>query len=434
MSLYGDQIKKIISPNEEIASKKSNPYINSQVYKAMQDNFRSLVEEAFSKLDNYTRLNNYKGWDLFDGLNSEVLQKSSIYKYPPVRLAWIQAFKRSPINFRAITRVPKSNNSKGFSLFLSGLVYSGRLSEAKELYSILINQAIKRKAGYAWGYNFPWESRAFYVPEGTPNVVSTVFVANALLDYFDATGNEEAFIKAASAADFILDELLLYEDEESVCFGYIPGEDARVHNASMMAAALLGRVFSLSGSAIYLEKSRKAMSYAINALKPDYSWPYGERSHHQFVDSFHTGFNLVALHDWMKSTRQSNWNEQLRKAYSYYIDNFWLSDGCPKYYNTSLYPIDIHASAQGIVTCTKLADIDERSHNLAQNIATWTIENMQSDSGYFYFQKKRFWKNKIPYIRWSQAWMFYALSILISSMNATHKEPGTQADTHENMV
>ena len=400
----------------------------------MQNNFRTLAETALSNLDSYTSRNDYKGWDLFDGLNSVFLQKSAFYKYPLVRLAWIQAFKRSPVNFRSITRVPKSNNSKGIALFLSGLVYSGRLSEAKTLYSRLINQAIKRKAGYAWGYNFPWESRAFYVPESTPNVVSTVFVANALLDYFDATGDEETFTKAVSAADFILDELLLYEDDESVCFGYIPGETARVHNASMMAAALLGRVFSLSGSHIYLEKSRKAMSYAINALKPNYSWPYGERHHHQFVDSFHTGFNLVALHDWMKSTRQNDWNDQLKNAYSYYIENFWLSDGCPKYYNNSLYPIDIHASAQGIVTCVKLAGVDDRSHNLARKIATWAIVNMQSDSGYFYFQKNRFWKNKIPYIRWSQAWMFYALSILVYGMNTTPREPGTLADTHENLV
>ena len=303
----------------------------------MQENFRALAEEAFSKLDRYTCLNDYKGWDLFDGLNSELLQKSPLYKYPPVRLAWIQAFKRSPVNIRAITRVPKGNNSKGFSLFLSGLIYSGRLKEAEVLYSRLIDQAIKRKAGYAWGYNFPWESRAFFVPAGTPNIVSTVFTANALLDYFDVTGKEEAFVKAVSAADFILDELLLYEDKESVCFGYIPGESARVHNASMMAAALLGRVFSHSGSDIYFDKSHKAMSYAINALKSDYSWPYGERSHHQFVDNFHTGFNLVALHDWMKSTGQSEWNEQLRNAYSYYIDNFWLPDGCVHPHQQVLY-------------------------------------------------------------------------------------------------
>ncbi len=65
----------------------------------------------------------------------------------------------------------------------------------------------------------------------------------------------------------------------------------------------------------FLEKSRKAMAYAIKALRRDYSWSYGERHHHQFVDNFHTGFNLVALHDWMESTGDHRWQEQLLGAY-----------------------------------------------------------------------------------------------------------------------
>ncbi len=83
----------------------------------------------------------------------------------------------------------------------------------------------------------------------------------------------------------------------------------------------------------------------------------------------------------------------------------------------SLYPIDIHCSAQGIVTCIKLKDYNERSLDMAYRIAGWAIENMQDREGYFYYQKTRWHTNRIPYIRWSQAWMFYALSKLISSYN-----------------
>jgi hypothetical protein len=49
---------------------------------------------------------------------------------------------------------------------------------------------------------------------------------------------------------------------------------------------------------------------------------------------------------------------------------------------------------------------------MAQRIARWAIDNMQDESGYFYYQKTKWYTNKIPYIRWSQAWMFYALSSL----------------------
>ena len=127
-------------------------------------------------------------------------------------------------------------------------------------------------------------------------MVTTVFVANAFLDYFDKTGEEEHLTIAMARCDFILEHLILFEEEDTLCFGYIPGEKARVHNASVLGAALLGRVFAYKKEEEFLEKSRKAMAYAIKALRRDYSWPYGERHHHQFVDNFHTGFNLVALH------------------------------------------------------------------------------------------------------------------------------------------
>jgi hypothetical protein len=49
----------------------------------------------------------------------------------------------------------------------------------------------------------------------------------------------------------------------------------------------------------------------------------------------------------------------------------------------------------------------------ARKIALWTIENMQDEEGYFYYRCGKFYKNKIPYIRWGQAWMMNALSYLL---------------------
>jgi hypothetical protein len=115
----------------------------------------------------------------------------------------------------------------------------------------------------------------------------------------------------------------------------------------------------------FFREIQEGNGLCIKALRPDCSWPYGERHHHRFVDNFHTGFNLVALHDWMESTGDYCWQEQLLRAYHYFLNTFWLEDGCPKYFNNSLYPIDIHCSAQGIVTCLKLQKLDERSLPLA---------------------------------------------------------------------
>jgi hypothetical protein len=53
--------------------------------------------------------------------------------------------------------------------------------------------------------------------------------------------------------------------------------------------------------------------------------------------------------------------------------------------------------------------------DLAEQIATWTIENLRSPHGYFYYQRKRFYTNRIEYMRWSQAWMSYGLARLLEA-------------------
>lgn len=373
----------------------------------------NIVRASLSRLNSSLATDNFKGWDLFDGLNSRLFQATPFYRSRFLRLVWIQLFKRSLINLRTLTAVPKGYNAKGLGLFASGLFIHGQMSEGMELLEKLKGMTCAEYPGKSWGYNFDWQARAFYVPQGKPNIVTTVFVANAFLDHYKFTQDVASLQLADGACEFILQSLTLHEDENTLCFGYIPGEEARVHNANMLGAALLGRVYAQTGNSKYLEKSRKAMAYTIAALKADFSWPYGERSHHQFIDNFHTGFNLVALKEWIDSTRERHWQTQLEGAYSYFLETFWLKDGCPKYYDDSLYPIDIHCSAQGIVTCLKLKELDSRSLPLAEKIAHWAITNMQDKKkGYFYYQKTRFFTNKIPYIRWSQAWMFYALSLL----------------------
>jgi hypothetical protein len=48
--------------------------------------------------------------------------------------------------------------------------------------------------------------------------------------------------------------------------------------------------------------------------------------------------------------------------------------------------------------------------DLAGRIVHWMVRNLQDKDGYFYFQKKKHYINRIPYMRWSQAWAFHALT------------------------
>jgi hypothetical protein len=232
------------------------------------------------------------------------------------------------------------------------------------------------------------------------------------LDFHEKFNDHSSLETAVDAVNFILNHLILFENDRFLCFSYMPGSTSRVHNVNMLGAALLARIYRHTSNQDCYEKSHKAMSYSVNALTPEHAWVYGESSLQQFIDNFHTGFNLVALNDWMNFTGESIWKEELKQAYRYFLNTFWLEDGCPKYYHNSLYPIDIHCSAQGIVTCLKLEKYDKNSGAFAEKIALWAIKHMQDRKGYFYYQQTRWYKNKNAYIRWSQAWMFYALSLL----------------------
>jgi len=392
-------------------------------------NKNQLIKSSFQSLYSYCSRNDYKGYDLFDGLNSRLLKATPLYNVKLFRLAWIQFFKHFPVNLRPVVLVPKGYNAKGLALFASGLLQVGNVEESRILYALLKKMTCTGYVGTSWGYNFDWEARAFYVPQGKPNLVTTVFVADSFLDYFYKTGDTEALTLVRGACKFLLKHLLLFEDESSLCFGYIPGEETRVHNANMLGAALLSRVYAQTREDILLEKSRKAMAYSVKALQNDFSWPYGERHHHRFTDNFHTGFNLVSLYDWMKNTGEYCWQKELEGAYKYFLDTFWEEDGRPRYYNNSLYPIDIHCSAQGILTCLKLRSVDKRSTEMIERIVCWAIENMQDKDGFFYYQKTKLYMNRIAYIRWAQAWMFRALSALVAE--SKEKEQQVDGNSHE---
>ena len=111
----------------------------------------------------------------------------------------------------------------------------------------------------------------------------------------------------------------------------------------------------------------------------------------------------------MKYSLDDSYTDSLDKGFKFYIDTFFTSNGIPKYYHNSIYPIDIHSSAQLLITLSHLNKTVEYN-SLIEKVLNWTIDNMQSNKGYFYYQINKHFTSKIPYMRWSQAWMFYAFS------------------------
>lgn len=382
----------------------------------------TVVRSTALKLLEYCRANDWAGYDPYDALNSRVFKALPILDFKIARLALTQVVKRSPINLRPLLLIPKTHNPKGIALFLSSLIKLERtgLNDGDELIRSMAEKLLSLRVSdrrYAsWGYSFDWQTRSYLVPKATPNIICSTFAANALLDGYERSPYCPWLDIAVSTADFILDTLYWREDPSVACFSYTPIARAQVHNANLLGAALLCRVSRLSGEARFLEPALDAVRYSSSRQREDGSWAYGEAPIQNWVDNFHTGFNLVAMRRIRDYTGKTEFDTSIRRGFEFFKSHFFREDGAPKYYHNATYPIDIHSVAQGIITLAEFTDFGEDNVDLACSVMNWTLANMWDRHGFFYYQKSPYYTVRTPFMRWSQAWMLLALSALISEL------------------
>jgi hypothetical protein len=308
-------------------------------------------------------------------------------------------------------------------LFLASIIRNCRssdlhapenLEKIKFLSEWLINHSSPGYSGACWGYNFDWPNRGFFAPRGTPTIINTAFIGLAFLDMHRVLGDEGALSVARSACDFILKDLNVFRTGEGdICFSYTPLDERYIHNANLKGAQLLAEVYVNTHESNLADQALAATRYTLRRQGPEGSWFYGEAQNEHWIDNFHTGFVLVALKKIAANLDQDDFSIPIERGYRYWKENFFLTDGTPKYYNHHVYPIDVHCVAQAILTFLEFRDLDSDATEWAWRVALWGIENMQSPEGYFHYQIHTGYRIRIPFIRWSQAWMQRALTELL---------------------
>lgn len=381
------------------------------------------LENIFIKLENHIKSTDFKGYDPHDALNSPIL-RALTFGNRFLGIIYLQLLKRCPINFRPILLIKKGINPKGFGLLISSYVEKYKFSnndkdlkQAKYFADRLIANYSKGYSGKCWGYNFDWPNRNSHFKKGLPTIVNTSFIANGFLDLYEITKDIKYLDIAISSCEFIINDLNRYDENDSFCFSYTPVDNhACIHNANMLGASLLARVNHYIHNKEYLKYAKRSMKYSINHQNEDGSWFYGVGWKQKWIDSFHTGYNLLALNNYINFTGERKYSKNLKRGYEFYLNNFFTESGFVKYYHNKLYPLDCHAFAHAIITLSTLSNLSERSNLILEKVIKQTIKIFWNENlGYFYYKKDKFILNKCDYIRWVQIWMFYALLIYLNN-------------------
>jgi uncharacterized protein YyaL (SSP411 family) len=362
-----------------------------------------VIHRSLIQLATWVERADYRAYDPFDGLSSPCARLFH-HDRPLLKRVWQQAVRRFPFNLRPLLGIEPHTSSKAMGFFARGYLRlyethgdPAHLEAMRRCLRWLVAHRSVGDHGHGWGNHFDYESRGGNIPEGAPTIVWTGLIAHAFLDAYEALGDPRDAEMAVGACEFIASDLgWTEEDDGGICLRYYPGSRIRIHNASMIGASLLARAASLSSSARYREIAERAVRFTVRHQTSAGAWYYGVGPRWAWIDSFHTGYVLEALHAFCRHAGDGEHGEALRKGHAFFLDTFFAPDGTPRYYAGKTRPLDIQCAAQGIQTLVGLRAWHPRSLDTAMRVARWTIAHMQDPTGYFYYRTYRSVTNKTP--------------------------------------
>jgi hypothetical protein len=344
----------------------------------------------------------------------------------------IQAVKRSPIDLRPLLGIAPGVNAASVAWVVSAYALNGFLAggearaRLRRTIDLLRSLRSDRYPEPCWGYHFDVQSRTLHYASGEPNTIATAFAGMALLDAYDVLGDVRLLEEARDVGRFFIRRVPRTPDGVGAYFGYLPGKRPPIHNANMLACALLARLAALSeDGADFREPALAGLDWTVGRQRGDGSWPYGERPNLAWIDNFHTGYVLDAIRTCLDSGLAGAEVERAwRSGIAYYRRELLLPDGTPKYFSTGVYPIDAQCVAQSIQTLAIAAQRIPGAAADAWRVFDFGVTRMLSPDGLPLFQRRRLWHNRTPHMRWVVTPMLLALANLLRATDPVESERG----------
>ncbi len=390
------------------------------------------ILRSIEKVQTWVERHDYKGHEPSDGNLSflHVLTFGNGF----LERALQQVVWKSPFDIRRLVGVHPHRSTKGTGYMAWGYTLmhermgGGRYREhAEACFDWLLANRAPGQSEHCWGDHFPYSSRGGQRPALAPITVWTSLIGQAFVHAYDVFKVDRYLEIAHSAASWVA-ALPFESSRQGICLSYSALRQSSIHNSNMLGAALLATVGRRTGNAAWQDRANQAIEYTCSRQLPDGSWYYGEDPKWHWIDSFHTGYNLDSLRQYMDSTGDRTYEANLQRGYAFFKTKFFETDGRPKYYHNMTYPIDIQCCSQAIETLVMFAGYDGGALGLAETVAGWTIANMQDRDGHFYYRDLGWRKVKTPMFHWGQATMFKALAQLCLGLQNVPKRKGHSSE------
>jgi hypothetical protein len=395
--------------------------VSPEVFDATRlDETGRLVHRSMLNVEKWIEEHNYQAYEPFDGLSSPLRR----FTYGNLLLdrLLLQAVRQSPVNLRPLLGIKPLPSTKGRGYMASAYFGLAQLTgesnysrKATSCLRWLMEHKSPLSHEYSWANHFDFASRGGRYSKDEPIIVWSAQIGQAFLDGFEVAGDQAFLDVAESVCRWIL-ALDRNRTDSGICLSYHGRGQHWIHNANVLGAALLARVWRHTKNQEYLDVAAGAIEYTCRRQRPDASWWYGEDQKYQWIDNFHTGYVLDSIRIYVDSTGDRTFEESMSRGLDYYKRHFFREDGCPRYYHDRTQPIDSQCAAQSIETLSSFSDLDPECLPLAKKVALWTIRNMQDRDGHFYYRVYPFMKSKAPMLHWAQATMYKGLALLLSRL------------------
>lgn len=387
------------------------------------DNYLEVLESSLT----YAQTQGYKSYDISDLMKTKYYSFGKKIKSNFVKRVFLRPYadlmRHYPNLIRSFVKEKGYIYPQGQAMIIRALVQLykkknplGDLEEAKKLGHWLINNKSPYSKHFGWGQPFLWYSRKPF-PINIPRATVSSQVAWAMLDLFEVTADEEYLDIAKSVCQLFQNDFNYTPDANgNFCLSYTTIDHYHVHNASMLAASAMMRVYCLTKDNSIGDFARKLVNFTVSHQNEDgsfYYWAPPDKLNYK-IDNYHTGFVLESFQSIIEDCKEDSFYQKAyEKGMKFYYDHLF-EGGIPKMTNKETFPIDIQSCAQSIMTF--YLEKEKKSYKeKAYEIADYTIKN-------FYLPQKKHFSYRIYkdghrdesfYFRWGDAWMIRALAYLI---------------------